>query len=70
MVCVKEKKTELRPRNGTEKQAQNRQVIGLKQTVSQPGLNGGSKGLGSRSAASAWGGMMFHKRITDGKKLF
>ena len=36
--------------------------------VSQPGLTGGYEGL-RQSAAGAWGGLLLHKRIADGKNL-
>lgn len=36
--------------------------------VSQPGLNGGCEGLG-QYAAGAWGGLLLHKRVADGKNL-
>ena len=34
--------------------------------VSQPGLSAGSEGLG-QSAAGAWGGLLLHKHVADGK---
>ena len=48
------------------------QVSGLSlPDISQPHSHGGSEGRreGAGSAVGAWGGVLFHKRIADGKTL-